>query len=328
MRSVQVQMCLIAAATAAELLAATPRALAQPYPNRPVRMIVPFPPSGSTDIVARIVAQELSERLGQQVVVDNRGGAGGIIGMDLVAKAAPNGYTVLMDTSITHTVGVSLHSKLPYNVLTDFAPVTMAASVPLLMVVNPSVPARSVKELIAYAKANPRKLNYSSPGNGTSGHLAGEMFKSMAGIDIVHVPYKGGGPAVTDLIGGQVQLTIISAVATLPHVKSGKLRALAITSVARAPDLPEIPTVAESGLPGYEVVLWYGVFVPKNTPRAIVIRLNQDVVALVQTPEFRERLSSEGGRAVGNTPDEFNEIVRADIAKWAKVVKQAGIKVD
>ena len=248
--------------------------------------------------------------------------------MDLVAKAAPNGYTVLMDSSITHTVGVSLCSKLPYNVLTDFAPVSLAASFPLLMTVHPSVPAKSVKELIAYAKANPGKLNYSSPGNGTSGHLAGEMFKSMAGIEIVHVPYKGGGPAVTDLIGGQVQLTIISAVAVLPHVKSGKLRALAITSAARAPSLPDIPTVAESGVSGYDVVLWYGMFVPRNTPRAIVMRLNQEVVALVQAAEFRERLASEGGRAVGNTPEEFDKIVRQDVAKWAQVVKQAGIKVD
>ena len=316
------------ATAAAMLLAAAIDVSAQPYPNRPVRMIVPFPPGGSTDIVARVIAQKLSERLGQQVVVDNRGGAGGIIGMDLVAKAAPDGYTVLMDTSITHTVGVSLYSKLPYNVLTDFAPVSMAASVPLLMAIHPSVPAKSVKELIAHAKANPGKLNYSSPGNGTSGHLAAEMFKSIAGVDIVHVPYKGGGPAVTDLIAGQVQLIIISAVAVLPHVKSGKLRALAITSTARAPNLPDIPTVAESGVAGYDVVLWYGMFVPRNTPRAIVMRLNQEVVALVQTAEFRERLASEGGRAVGNTPEEFDKIVRQDVAKWAQVVKQAGIKVD
>ena len=315
-------------AAVAVLVATTPAAAAQTYPDRPVRMIVPFPPGGSTDIVARVIAQKLSERLGQQIVVDNRGGAGGIIGMDLVAKAAPDGYTVLMDTSITHTVGASLYSKLPYNVLTDFAPVTMAASVPLLMAIHPAVPAKSVKELIAYAKANPGKLNYSSPGNGTSGHLAAEMFKSMAGVNIVHVPYKGGGPAVTDLIAGHVQLIIISAVAVLPHVKSGKLRALAITSTARAPSLPDIPTVAESGVAGYEVVLWYGMFVPRNTPRAIVLRLNHEVVALVQTAEFRERLASEGGRAVGNTPEEFDKIVRQDVAKWAQVVKRAGIKVD
>ena len=309
-------------------VAGAPGAYAQQYPGRPIRMIVPFPPSGSTDIMARVLAQKLTERLGQQVIVDNRGGAGGTIGMELAAKAPPDGYTLMMSTSITHTVGVSLYSKLPYNVLTDFAPITMAASVPLLVVVNPSVPARSVKELIALAKARPGQLNYASPGNGTSGHLAAEMFKSMAGVDVVHVPYKGGGPAVMDLIGGQVQMLILSAVATLPHVKSGKLRALALTSLTRSPDLPNIPTVSESGLPGYEVVLWYGVFAPAKTPKAIVTRLNQDVVRIMQSPEIGARLASEGGRPVGNTPEQFQEIIKADVAKWAKIVKDAGIKVE
>lgn len=303
-------------------------AYAQQYPGRPIRMIVPFPPSGSTDIMARVLAQKLTERLGQQVIVDNRGGAGGRIGMELAAKAPPDGYTLMMSTSITHTVGVSLYSKLPYNVLTDFAPITMAASVPLLVVVNPSVPARSVKELIVLAKASPGQLNYASPGNGTSGHLAAEMFKSMASVDIVHVPYKGGGPAVMDLIGGQVQMLILSAVATLPHVKSGKLKALALTSLTRSPDLPNIPTVSESGLPGYEVVLWYGVFAPAKTPKAIVTRLNQDVVKIMQSPEMGARLASEGGRPVGNTPEQFQEIIKADVAKWAKIVKDADIKVE
>ncbi|OFW30240.1 MAG: hypothetical protein A3H97_00400 [Acidobacteria bacterium RIFCSPLOWO2_02_FULL_65_29] len=309
-------------------VAGAPGAYAQQYPGRPIRMIVPFPPSGSTDIMARVLAQKLTERLGQQVIVDNRGGAGGTIGMELAAKAPPDGYTLMMSTSITHTVGVSLYSKLPYNVLTDFAPITMAASVPLLVVVNPSVPARSVKELIALAKARPGQLNYASPGNGTSGHLAAEMFKSMAGVDVVHVPYKGGGPAVMDLIGGQVQMLILSAVATLPHVKSGKLRALALTSLTRSPDLPNISTVSESGLPGYEVVLWYGVFAPAKTPKAIVTRLNQDVVRIMQSPEIGARLASEGGRPVGNTPEQFQEIIKADVAKWAKIVKDAGIKVE
>ena len=309
-------------------VAGAPGAYAQQYPGRPIRMIVPFPPSGSTDIMARVLAQKLTERLGQQVIVDNRGGAGGTIGMELAAKAPPDGYTLMMSTSITHTVGVSLYSKLPYNVLTDFAPITMAASVPLLVVVNPSVPARSVKELIALAKARPGQLNYASPGNGTSGHLAAEMFKSMAGVDVVHVPYKGGGPAVMDLIGGQVQMLILSAVATLPHVKSGKLRALALTSLTRSPDLPNISTVSESGLPGYEVVLWYGVFAPAKTPKAIVTRLNQDVVRIMQSPEIGARLASEGGRPVGNTPEQFQEIIKADVAKWAKIVKDAGITVE
>ena len=248
--------------------------------------------------------------------------------MNIATTATPDGYPLMLSASITHTVGVSLYSKLPYNVLTDFAPITLAASVPLVLVVNPSVPAKSVRELIALAKAKPGQLNYASPGNGTSGHLAAEMFKSMAGVDVVHVPYKGGGPAMVDLIGGQVQMLILSAVATLPHVKSGKLRALALTSLTRSPDLPDIPTVAESGLPGYEVVLWYGTFAPAKTPTAVITRLNQEVVSIMQSPEMRERLASEGGRPVGNTPEQFQEIIKADVAKWAKVVKEAGIKVE
>lgn len=316
------------AATVVSFAAFIPEGFAEPYPNRPLRMIVPFPPGGSTDIMARLVAQKLSEKLGQQVIVDNRGGAGGTIGMNMAAKAAPDGYNLMMSTSITHTVGASLYSKLPYNVLTDFAPITLAASVPLLLVVNPAVPAKSVKELIQLAKEKPGQLNYASPGSGTSGHLAAEMFKSMADVDIVHVPYKGGGPAVVDLIGGQVQMLILSAVATLPHVKSGKLRALAVTGSTRSPNLPDIPTVSESGLPGYEVVLWYGVSAPAKTPAAIIDRLNKDLVSIMQSPEMRERLAREGGRPVGTTPQEFEKIIRADVEKWSKVVAKAGIKAE
>jgi tripartite-type tricarboxylate transporter receptor subunit TctC len=318
----------IAGLVAAALVTPLSHAQTEAYPSRPVRMIVPFPPGGSTDIMARVVAQKLTEKLGQQVIVDNRGGAGGTIGMNIAAKAPPDGYTLMMSTSITHTVGASLYAKLPYNVLTDFAPITLAASVPLLFVVNPGVPAKSVKELIQLAKAKPGQLNYASPGSGTSGHLAAEMFKSMAGVDIVHVPYKGGGPAVVDLIGGQVQMLILSAVATLPHVKTGKLRALAVTGLARSPKLPDIPTVSESGLPGYEVVLWYGVSAPAKTPASIVNRLNQDIVAIMQSTEMRERLASEAGQPVGNTPEQFEKIIRADVAKWAKIVRESGIKAD
>ncbi|MGQ0525189.1 MAG: Bug family tripartite tricarboxylate transporter substrate binding protein [Betaproteobacteria bacterium] len=318
----------IAGLVAAAFVVPVSHAQTETYPSRPVRMIVPFPPGGSTDIMARVVAQKLTEKLGQQVIVDNRGGAGGTIGMNIAAKAPPDGYTLMMSTSITHTVGASLYSKLPYNVLTDFAPITLAASVPLLFVVNPGVPAKSVKELIQLAKAKPGQLNYASPGSGTSGHLAAEMFKSMAGVDIVHVPYKGGGPAVVDLIGGQVQVLILSAVATLPHVKTGKLRALAVTGLARSPKLPDIPTVSESGLPGYEVVLWYGVSAPAKTPASIVNRLNRDIVAIMQSPDMRERLASEAGEPVGNTPEQFEKIIRADVAKWSKIVKESGIKAD
>ncbi len=301
---------------------------AQSYPTRPVRMVVPFPAGGSTDIMARLTAQKMTEALGQQVIVDNRGGAGGIIGTDMVAKAQPDGYTLLMSSSITHTAGPSLSKKTPYNVLTDFAPVTQTASVPLMFVINPSVPARSIKEFVALAKAKPGGLNYASPGNGTSGHLAAELFKSLAGINVVHVPYKGGGPALTDLIGGQVQMLIISAVAALPQVKNGKLRALALTSLKRSPALPDIPTVAESGLPGYEVILWYGIFLPAKAPRAIVQRLNQEIVMIMNTPEMRARLAPEGGVAVGNTPEQFQEVIKADVKRWAEVVKNAGISAD
>ncbi|OFZ93165.1 MAG: hypothetical protein A3F74_11985 [Betaproteobacteria bacterium RIFCSPLOWO2_12_FULL_62_58] len=304
-------------------------AYAQQYPGRPIRMIVPFPPGGSTDIVARVVAQKLSEALGQQVIVDNRGGgAGGIIGTDLAAKAPADGYTLLMSSTITYSVGAALYkNKLPYNVLTDFEAVTMISTVPLALVVHPSLPARSVKELIALAKAKPAQINYASFGIGTSGHLAMEMFKLMAGVDIVHVPYKGGGPALIGLIGGEVQTLFISTVAALPHVKSGKLRAVALTSLTRSANLPDIPTVAET-VSGYEVVVWYGLFAPAGTPNSVIGRLNKETVRAVQSRDMQERFAAEGGRTVGNTPEQFQEIIKADVAKWAKIVKDAGITVE
>lgn len=248
--------------------------------------------------------------------------------MELAARAAPDGYTLLVSSSITHTVSASLHKKAPFDPIKDFAPITMAASAPLMLVVNPAVPAKSVQELVALAKAKPGELNYASPGNGTSGHLAAEMFRMMTGVNIVHVPYKGGGPALTGLVAGQVQMLIISVVAALPHVKSGRLRALGLTSVARSPDLPDIPTVAESGAPGYEVVLWYGVFAPASTPRERVARLNAETASILRAPEMKERLAADGGRPVGNSPEEFLAIVRSDVAKWAKVVKAAGIRAE
>jgi tripartite-type tricarboxylate transporter receptor subunit TctC len=303
-------------------------ASAQQYPDRPIRLIVPFPPGGSTDVMARIFAQKLGDRLGQRVYIDNRGGAGGRIGMELAAKAQPDGYTLMMDTSITHTVAMSLYSKATFDVVTDFAPITMLASEPLLFLVNPSVPAKSVSEFIALAKAKPGHLNYSSPGNGTSGHMAAELFKTMAGVDIVHVPYQGGGPAVLGLIADQVQLLIQSPVATLQFVKSDKLRLLATTSLTRSPDMPDVPTVAESGLPGYEVLLWFGLYAPAKTPDAIITRLNQEAAKIMQSPEMVARLATEGGQPVANTPEQFQEIIKADIAKWTKIVKEAGLKVE
>jgi tripartite-type tricarboxylate transporter receptor subunit TctC len=303
-------------------------ASAQQYPDRPIRLVVPFPPGGSTDIMARLFAQKLSDALGQRVYIDNRGGAGGRIGTDFVAKALPDGYTLMMDTSITHTASTSLYKKLPYNVLTDFAPITMLASEPLLIVVHPSVPADTLGELVALAKAKPGDLNYSSQGNGTSGHLAMELLKSMAGINVVHVPYQGGGPAVLGVVSGQVQVLIQGPAATLPFVNAGKLKAVAITSLTRSPDLPNIPTASESGLPGYEAALWFGFYAPAKTPPAIINRLNQEASKIMRSPEMRARLASESGQPVGNTPEQFQEIIKGDIEKWSAVIRQAGIKVE
>jgi tripartite-type tricarboxylate transporter receptor subunit TctC len=308
--------------------AAVTKAYAQEYPSKPLRMIVSFPPGGSTDIVARLMAHKLTEALGQQVIVDNRpGGAGGIIGHNLAAKAPADGYTLLMTTSITFTASAALYKNLPYDVLTDFEAVTLVASVPLALVVHPSLPTRSVKELIALAKAKPAQLNYASFGIGTSGHLAMEMFKLMAGVDITHIPYKGGGPALTGLISGEVQALIIATVGALPHVKSGRIRLLALTSATRSPELPDIPTVAET-LPGYEVVLWYGLFTPAGTPKSVIGRLNKDAVKILQSHEMQKRFAVQGGWTVGNSPEEFQKIVRSDVATWTNVVKEAGIKVE
>lgn len=322
------QTALATACLAAGFAASAPALAQGSWPNKPVRLIVPFPAGGSTDIVARVIAQRLGERLGQQVVVDNRGGAGGIIGIELAARSLPDGHTLLMTTSITHTVGPSLHPRLPYDVLKDFSAVTLAASVPLMLVVHPSLPVKTVTELLAAARQRPGHFTYSSAGNGTSGHLAVAMLKSMTGVDVLHVPYKGGGPAVTDLIAGQVHFTILSAVAVLPHVRTGKLRSVAVTTAARVPEFPDIPTVAESGVPGYEVVLWYGLFVPAGTRPEVIGRLNRDVVAVVNSPQFQERMATEGGRVVGSSPEDFERIVKADVIRWNKVVKEAGIRVE
>jgi tripartite-type tricarboxylate transporter receptor subunit TctC len=301
---------------------------AQQYPDRPVRLVVPFPPGGSTDIMARLFAQKLGDALGQRVYIDNRGGAGGRIGTDFVAKALPDGYTLMMDTGITHTASTGLYKKLPYDVLTDFAPITMLASEPLLIVVHPSVPANTLGELVALAKAKPGELNYSSQGNGTSGHLAMELLKSMAAINVVHVPYQGGGPAVLGVVSGQVQMLIQGPEATLPFVKAGKLKALAITSLTRSPDLPNIPTASESGLSGYEAALWFGLYAPAKTPSAIINRLNQEASKIMHSPEMRARLAGESGEPVGNTPEQFQGIIKRDVEKWGAVIKEAGIKVE
>ena len=303
-------------------------ATAQTYPSKSVRMVVPFAAgAGSNDIMARLIAQKLTETFGQQVVVDNRPGASGIIGTDIVAKAQPDGYTLLM-MSLTFTVNPSLFSKLPYDTIKDFIPVTMVASAPLMLVVNPSVPAKSVAEFIAYAKANPGKLNFGSGGPGTTPHLAGEMIKTMAGLQMTHIPYKGGAPALADLVGGQIQFMCENIPGTLPFAKAGKLRALAVTDLKRSPLLPELQTLDEAGLKGYQIVGWNGLFVPAGTPQPIVNRLNAEVVKALALPDVKDRLATLGADAVGDTPQHFAVFIKAEIPKWAKVVKDAGLKIE
>jgi tripartite-type tricarboxylate transporter receptor subunit TctC len=316
-------MIAIALAIAADASAAD----RQTYPARPVRLIVPFAPGGSNDIMARIVAQKFSESMGQQVVVDNRAGASGIVGTELAAQAAPDGYTLLM-MSLTFAVNPSLFRKLPYDTHRDFTPVTLVASAPLMLVVHPSVGAKSVPELVNVAKTSPGKLNFGSGGPGTTPHLAGEMFAMMAGVKMVHVPYKGGGPALTDLIAGHIQLMLENIPSTLPLAKSGKLRALAVTSLKRSPLVPDLPTLDEAGLKGYEIVGWNGLFVPAGTPGAIVTRIHAETRKALAQPDVKDRLVTLGAEGVGSSPQEFGAFVQAEIAKWARVVKQAGLRIE
>ena len=299
-----------------------------PFPSKPIRIVVPFPAGGTTDILARAVAQKLTETLGQSVVVDNRPGAGGNIGAELVAKSPPDGYTLLMGTVGTHAINASLYAKMPYDHVKDFAPVILVAGVPNVLVVNPSVPANNVQELIAYIKANPGKVNFASSGSGTSIHLAGELFKTMAGVSMTHVPYKGSAPAVTDLLGGQVQLMFDNLPSALPQIKAGKLRALAVTSAQRASALPDVPTVAEAGLPGFDATSWFGLLAPAGTPKDVVAKLNAEVAKWLASPEAREKLASQGAIAAGQSPEDFTRHIAAETAKWQKVVKESGAKVD
>jgi tripartite-type tricarboxylate transporter receptor subunit TctC len=296
------------------------------YPERPVRLIVGFPPGGAADILGRHAAQQLTEALGQQVVVDNRGGAGGLIATETAARANPDGYTLIF-TSIPHVINPHLYRKVAYDAIRDFVPVVQFVAVPLMMASHPALPAKSVKELIAFAKASPGKVNYGSGGSGASTHLAMELFKSMAGVDLVHIPYKGVGPMITDMLAGQVRLTISSAVPLSPQVRSGKLRALAVTSPKRSPSFPELPAIAET-VAGYEVVNWFGILAPAGTPAAVVARVNKDLNAALASPALRERLAAQGADTVGGTPENFGKTIRSDFAKWAKVVRQSGARVD
>jgi len=300
-----------------------------PYPNHPVRIVVPFPAGGTTDILARATAQKLTETLGQPFVVENRPGAAGNIGAEIVAKSPPDGYTMLMGTVGTHAINASLYEKMPYDHVKDFVPVVLVAGVPNVLVVHPSVPAKSVQELIAYAKANPGKLNFASSGSGTSIHLSGELFKTMTGVSMQHVPYKGSAPALADLTGGQVQLMFDNLPSALPLIKAGKLRALAVTSLARASALPDVPTVAESGLPGFEASSWFGLLAPAGTPKDVITKVNAEVAKWLATPEAKEKLAAQGAIvASGLTPDDFTRHIASETTKWQKVVKDSGAKVE
>ena len=301
-------------------------ALAQGYPNKSVKIIVPFPPGGGTDIGTRIIAQKLSEAWGQPVLVENRGGAAGIVGTEATAKSAPDGYTIMMGNIGTHAINVSLYKKLPYDPVKDFAPISHVAGLPLFVLVHPSVKVTSIKELIALAKAQPGKLDYSSSGSGGSMHVAAELFKGMTGTHMVHIPYKGGGPAVADLLAGQVPVSFATVLETLPHVKSGRLRALAVTSANRSLAWPSVPTVAESGVPGYESISWLALFAPAGTPKDIINKISTEVVRIINLPDVKERLLLQGAEPIGSTPEQLAAVLANDIAKYAKVMKAAGVQ--
>ena len=298
------------------------------YPNRPIHFIVPFPPGGPADLLARTVGQQLSASWGQPVVVENRAGAGGNLGMQSGAKSAPDGYTLILAPTGNLTINPSLYRDLPYNPALDFAPVTQLASVANVLVVNPSVPANSVKELIALAKAKPGQLNFVSPGNGSGAHLAGELLKTMAGIDMQHIPYNGMAPAMNSVLGGQAQVFFAGLPNALPQIKAGKVRALAVASPTRVAALPDVPTMAESGLPGFAAVSWYGVVVPAGTPKEIIEKLYVEISKILQTPAVKQTLEAEGAEAIGNTPEQFAAAIKVETEVWAKVVKASGARVD
>ena len=293
------------------------------YPARPIRIVVPQSAGASTDLTARLIGQKLNVVFGQPVIVDNRPGAGSIIGTDLVAKATPDGYTLLVVAS-SITLNPTLHKNLPFDPVRDLAPITQLSSFPNMLVVQPAVPVKTVKDLIALAKAKPRGINYGSSGTGTGTHLSAELFKYMTGVDMVHVPYKGGGPAVQALLGGQVQLNFATIVSVLPHVRGGKLRGVAVTTAKRSPSAPDVPTIAESGVPGYDHGPWNGFLAPAKTPRTVIARLNEEVARILHTPETRAVFTNEGAEPVGNKPEEFGAIIRDETAKWAKVIRAAG----
>lgn len=316
---------LIPAATA---LFATGSAPAQPYPARAIRMIVPFSPGGASDVSARIVGQKLAERWGQQVVVENRSGAGGTIGADLAAKAAPDGYTLLMGSSTEIAINPHLYTRLAYNTVRDFAPVTRVASIPLILVTHSSLPVKSVKELVALAKARPGELNYASSGNGSTLHLAGEMFKKTAGVEMLHVPHTGSAPAVVSLMSGETQVMLAAMPAALPQARAGRLRVLAVTSAKRVAAASEVPTMIEAGVPGYEILIWTGLLAPAGTPADILNRLNAEVIKILALSDVRQGFANQGAEIQTSSREEFAGYIKSELAKFARVVKEAGVKID
>jgi tripartite-type tricarboxylate transporter receptor subunit TctC len=298
---------------------------AQSYPEKPIRLISPFPPGGGTDLMGRIIGQQFTKSWGQQVIVENKPGANGTIGSEFVAKSAPDGYTLLVGTMGTHGINASLYRKLPYDTVNDFAPITALITSPMMLLVHPSIPARSVREFIALAKARPGQITFSSAGTGSVGHLAGELLNSVAQVKLVHVPYRGSGPATIDLLSGQVQAMLGSPAATFNYVKTGRVRALAVTSIKRTPFMPEIPTLAESGLRDYDVTTWYGFWAPARTPKVLVQKLHAEVVRMLALPEIRQQLATQALEPLGNTPDEFAQQIKTELAKWARVAASAAI---
>jgi tripartite-type tricarboxylate transporter receptor subunit TctC len=314
-------------ATAALLVCAVEPVPAQTYPTRPIRFVVPYVPGGGVDFVGRTIAQKLSETWNHPVIVDNRPGGGTNIGSELVARSAPDGHTLLVG-GVPNSVNMTLYRKPPYDFVKDFAPISRLSTAPNILAVHPSVPARSVKDLITVANSRRGELTYASAGIGSSNHLSGELFKMMAGVDIVHVPYKGGGAAVTDLLAGNVSMYFGTTPSTMPHVRSGRLRALGVTGATRSPTIPEVPTIAESGLPGYEQSAWHGLFAPAGTPPAIINKLQSEVVRLLGLPEMKERFSAQGVDVIGSSATELAAFMQQDVAKYAKIVKTAGISID
>ncbi len=310
------------------LLASSGPLFAQAYPAKAVKLVIPFPPGGPLDLAGRAIGQKLQDAWGQPVVIENRPGAGGNIGADAVAKAAPDGYTLVMGALSTHAVNPHLFAKMPYDALKDFAPVTLVAVTPNVLVLNPAVPAANVRELVALAKASPGKLSFASGSNGSAGHLAGELFKTLAGIDIVHVPYKGGAPAMQDLLGGQVQFMFDNLANSTAQLKAGKLKAFAVTTAKRSVFAPELPTMAEAGVPGFDISTWYGILAPAGTPPDIVKKLNAEIVRILASEDMRDKLKAQGAEPSPTSPEEFATFIRAEWTKYAKIVKDSGAKVD